>query len=58
MATMDDDEISAAVVGELTPYAVPLIPEEPNPDWPTWYADDARAVLASANTLAGCPSSR
>ncbi|MFE3228497.1 GrpB family protein [Nocardia sp. NPDC059228] len=44
---MDDDEISAAFVGELTPYAVPVVLEDPNPDWPSWYADDARAIRAA-----------
>ena len=38
MATTSDDEIAAAIIGELKPYTVKVLIEDYKPEWPTWYA--------------------
>ncbi|MFE7745258.1 GrpB family protein [Nocardia sp. NPDC057455] len=47
MATFDDDEIAAAMIGEAEPYAVKVFIEDYNPAWPDWYAEE-EAVLRAA----------
>jgi GrpB-like predicted nucleotidyltransferase (UPF0157 family) len=39
-----DDYLAAVTVGELRPYAVKVVVEDYNPDWPAWYADDESAI--------------
>jgi GrpB-like predicted nucleotidyltransferase (UPF0157 family) len=52
VATVDsDDEIVAATVGELTPYAVQVVIENYNPVWPSWYTAEAAAVRAALGAL-------
>jgi GrpB-like predicted nucleotidyltransferase (UPF0157 family) len=46
-----DDDIVAATVGELTPYAVEVRIENYNPAWPTWYAAEAAAICAALGSL-------
>lgn len=53
MAKLDgDDLIAAATVGELKPYAVKVIVEDYDPDWPAWYATDEAAIRAALGDLA------
>ncbi|MCP2291479.1 GrpB family protein [Nocardia amikacinitolerans] len=53
MATLDsDDELAAATVGELKPYAVEIVIEDYNPAWPAWYAEDEAVIRAALGTLA------
>jgi GrpB-like predicted nucleotidyltransferase (UPF0157 family) len=53
MAKLDgDDLIAAATVGELKPYAVKVVLEDYNPDWPAWYAADESAVRTALGDLA------
>ncbi|HEV8555251.1 MAG TPA: GrpB family protein [Actinophytocola sp.] len=52
MAKLDgDDLIAAATVGELKPYAVQVVLEDYNPDWPAWYAADEAAIRAALGDL-------
>jgi GrpB-like predicted nucleotidyltransferase (UPF0157 family) len=52
MAKLDgDDLIAAATVGELKPYAVQVVLEDYNPDWPAWYAADESAIRAALGDL-------
>ena len=44
MATTSDDEIVAAIIGELKPYAVKVLIEDYKPEWPTWYAAAKAAI--------------
>lgn len=53
MATLDsDEELAAATVGKLTPYAVEIVIEDYNPEWPAWYAEDEAAIRAALGPLA------
>ncbi|MFQ6395859.1 GrpB family protein [Nocardia sp. KC 131] len=47
-----DDEITAATIGDLKPYAVKVIVEDYNPEWPTWYSQGEAALRAALGTLA------
>lgn len=52
MATVDsDDDIVAATVGELMPYAVDVLIENYNSAWPVWYATEAAAIRAALGAL-------
>ena len=44
MATTSDDEIAAAIIGELKPYAVKVLIEDYKPEWRTSYAA-AKAMI-------------
>jgi GrpB-like predicted nucleotidyltransferase (UPF0157 family) len=46
-----DDEIVAATVGELMPYAVDVLIENYNSAWPAWYAAEAAAINAALGAL-------
>ncbi|MFE6924831.1 GrpB family protein [Nocardia sp. NPDC057663] len=52
MATSDsDDEIAAATIGELEPYAVTVFIEDYNPGWPSWYSEAEAAIRAALGVL-------
>ncbi|MFE7718750.1 GrpB family protein [Nocardia rhizosphaerihabitans] len=52
MATLDsDDEITAATIGELEPYAVKVVIEDYNPGWPIWYSEEEAAIRAALGVL-------
>jgi GrpB-like predicted nucleotidyltransferase (UPF0157 family) len=52
VATMDsDDDIVAATVGELIPYAVQVRIEDYNPAWPAWYAAEEEAIRTALSAL-------
>lgn len=44
---MDEQQLRAITIGELKPYAVKVVVEDYNPDWPTWYADDRARITAA-----------
>ncbi|WP_063053374.1 GrpB family protein [Nocardia arthritidis] len=52
MATLDDDEIAAATVGEVEPYAVKVVLEDYNPAWPDWYAEEEAVIRAALGDVA------
>lgn len=52
MATVDDEEIAAAAVGELRPYGVEVVLEEYNRAWPDWYAEEEAAIRAALGGVA------
>ncbi|MEU2014268.1 GrpB family protein [Nocardia sp. NPDC019302] len=52
MATLDDDEIAAATVGEVQPYAVEVVLEDYNPAWPDWYAEEEAVIRAALGDVA------
>ncbi|MEU2177893.1 GrpB family protein [Nocardia sp. NPDC019219] len=52
MATVDDEEIAAATVGELRPYGVEVVLEEYNGAWPDWYAEEEAAIRAALGDVA------
>ncbi|BDT94930.1 hypothetical protein IFM12275_49060 [Nocardia sputorum] len=52
MATVDDEEIAAATVGELRPYGVEVVLEEYNRAWPDWYAEEEAAIRAALGDVA------
>lgn len=52
MATLDDDDIAAATVGDLRPYAAGVMLEEYNPAWPVWYAEEEAAIRAALGDVA------
>ena len=47
MATASVEEIAAAAVNAPQPYAVKVVIEDYNPEWPTWYASDEEAIRAA-----------
>lgn len=52
MATLDsDDEIAAATIGRLEPYAVKVVVEDYNPAWPSWYSEEEAAIRAALGAL-------
>jgi GrpB-like predicted nucleotidyltransferase (UPF0157 family) len=52
VATLDsDDDIVAATIGELRPYAIAVRIEDYNPAWPAWYAAESAAIRASLGAL-------
>ncbi|MBF6332141.1 GrpB family protein [Nocardia transvalensis] len=52
MATSgSDDDLAAATIGELKPYAVPVVVEDYNPEWPAWYAAEAASVRDTLGSL-------
>ncbi|WP_324198237.1 GrpB family protein [Nocardia beijingensis] len=52
MATLDDDEIAAATVGEPQPYGVRVVVEEYNSAWPNWYGEEETAIRAALGDVA------
>jgi GrpB-like predicted nucleotidyltransferase (UPF0157 family) len=46
VATTSDDEIAAATIDALRPYAVKVVIEDYNPDWPMWYSAERAAICA------------
>jgi GrpB-like predicted nucleotidyltransferase (UPF0157 family) len=46
-----DDDIAAATVGELMPYAVDVLIENYNPAWSAWYAAEAAAIRTALGAL-------
>lgn len=46
-----DDEITAATIGELEPYAVEVVIEDYNPGWPIWYSEEEAAIRAALGVL-------
>jgi len=51
VATTSDDEIAAAIIGELKPYAVKVLIEDYKPEWPTWYAAAKAAICGVLGPL-------
>jgi len=51
VATTSDDEIAAAIIGELKPYAVKVLIEDYNPEWPTGYAAAKAAICGVLGPL-------
>ena len=52
VATMDsDEEIEAATIGELTPYAVTVVVEDYNPEWSAWYASDEATIREALGSV-------
>lgn len=48
MATQDsDEELAAATIGELKPYAVKVVVEDYNPEWPAWYTTEEAQIRAA-----------
>ena len=44
---MDDESIRAATIGELTPFGVKVVVEDPDPEWPAWFEQDRTAIVAA-----------
>jgi len=44
---MDEEALRAVTIGELTPYAAPVVIEDYNPAWPLWF-DEERARIEAA----------
>jgi GrpB-like predicted nucleotidyltransferase (UPF0157 family) len=44
---VDEQQLRAITLGELKPYAVKVVVEDYNPDWPTWYEADRAAITAA-----------
>ncbi|NNH74208.1 GrpB family protein [Nocardia uniformis] len=52
MATSgSDDDLAAATIGELKPYAIQVVLEDYNPRWPNWYAAEAASVRDALGSL-------
>jgi GrpB-like predicted nucleotidyltransferase (UPF0157 family) len=47
-----DDELAAATVGALKPYAVQVVVEDYNPDWLAWYLLEETAIRSALGPLA------
>ncbi|MGK8505133.1 GrpB family protein [Nocardia asiatica] len=52
MATLDDDGIAAAAIGDLQPYAVEVVLAEYDPAWPNEYAEEEAAIRAALGDVA------
>jgi GrpB-like predicted nucleotidyltransferase (UPF0157 family) len=44
VAKSSDDELAAAVIGQLQPYAVKVVVDDYNPMWPVWYSTESAAI--------------
>ena len=47
MAEMTDEEIRAAIIGDLTPYAVKVVVVDYDPVWPAWFAEQRDQITAA-----------
>ncbi|MGK8508903.1 GrpB family protein [Nocardia asiatica] len=52
MATLDDDGIAAAAIGDLQPYAVAVVLAEYDTAWPNEYAEEEAAIRAALGDVA------
>ncbi|WP_280497787.1 GrpB family protein [Nocardia asiatica] len=52
MATLDDDGIAAATIGDLQPYAVEVVLVEYDTAWPNEYAEEEAAIRAALGDVA------
>jgi GrpB-like predicted nucleotidyltransferase (UPF0157 family) len=46
-----DDDLAAVTVGALKPYAVQIVVEDYNQDWPTWYLLEEAAIRSALGQL-------
>jgi GrpB-like predicted nucleotidyltransferase (UPF0157 family) len=44
---MDDERVRAATIGELRPYGVEVVVEEPDPAWASWFEEDRAAITGA-----------
>jgi GrpB-like predicted nucleotidyltransferase (UPF0157 family) len=44
---VDEESIRAATVGELEPYAVPVVVEDYDPEWPAWFEADRADIVGA-----------
>ena len=44
---MDDEAVRAATVGELKPYAVPVVVLDYDPNWPSWFEADRAEIVGA-----------
>lgn len=44
---LTEADLAAVTIGELTPYATPVVIEDYNPEWPTWYAAEELAIRSA-----------
>lgn len=44
---MDDEAVRAATVGELKPYAVPVVVLDYDPSWPSWFEADRAEIVGA-----------
>lgn len=44
---MDEESLRANTIGELTPYAVPVIVEDYDPRWPSWFEQNRAKITAA-----------
>ncbi|MGY1947592.1 GrpB family protein [Nocardia asiatica] len=52
MATLDDDGIAAATIGDLQPYAVEVVLAQYDTAWPNEYAEEEAAIRAALGDVA------
>ena len=49
---MDEAQLRAVTIGDLTPHATKIVIEDYNPAWPDWYASDRDRIAAALGPAA------
>lgn len=49
---MDEDALRAVTIGELTPYAAPVVIADYDPAWPRWFDEDRALIEAALGPVA------
>ena len=49
---MDEEQLRAVTIGDLTPYATKVVIEDYDPAWPDWFAQDRDRIAAALGPVA------
>jgi GrpB-like predicted nucleotidyltransferase (UPF0157 family) len=49
---VNEDQLRAVTIGDLTPYATKIVIEDYNPAWPDWFAWDRARIVAALGPVA------
>lgn len=49
---MDEAQLRAVTIGDLTPYATKIVIEDYNPAWPDWFAWDRASIVSALGPVA------
>jgi GrpB-like predicted nucleotidyltransferase (UPF0157 family) len=44
---VDEESLRAVTIGELSPYAVPVVVEDYDPEWPAWFEADRAEIVGA-----------
>lgn len=52
MVPVDEEQLRAVTIGDLTPYATKVVIEDYDPAWPDWFAQDRDRIAAALGPVA------